>query len=164
MSADRSIYNPFLILGFTGVIFIAMSFFLENTLLNIPIAGNNFKIKCGTINFLIGFYLVICNIFYHKTEHLLYLKLLVQIHLTLTVIGLVGIFIMTVSNEVFYDGYAISGRQMSIFNERLAKVAFLFFSIIIFVLGQSVYLFNLVVGISYIKQKKREDGTKHFVS
>ena len=71
---------------------------------------------------------------------------------------------MTVSNEVFYDGYAISGRQLSIFNERLTKVAFLFFSIIIFVLGQSVYLFNLIVGVSYIEQKKREDGTKHFVS
>lgn len=164
MSQEKSIYNSFLILGIIGLIFIGMSFFLENTLLNIPIAGNNFKIKTGTINFLIGFYLVICNISYNQTNHLLYLKLLNTIHLTLTIIGLIGIFIMTVSNEVFYDGYAISGRQVSIFNERLAKVGFLFFSIIIFVLGQSVYLFNLVVGMSYIKQKKREDSTKHFVS
>lgn len=164
MVKDKSIYNPFLILGFSGVIFIAMSFFLENTLLNIPLAGNNFKVKTGTINFLIGFYLIICNISYNQTNHLLYLKLLNKIHLTLTVIGLIGIFIMTVSNEVFYDGYAISGRQIGIFNERLSKVSFLFFSIIIFVLGQSVYLFNLVVGMSFIKQKRREDGTSHYVS
>lgn len=164
MDNHRSIYNPYLILGFTGIIFIGMSFFIENMLLNIPIAGNNFKIKSGTINFLIGLYLILCNVFYQKTEHLLYLKLLVKLHLTLTIIGLVGIFIMTVSNEVFYDGYAISGRQMSIFNERLTKVSFLFFSIIIFIMGQSVYLFNLVVGMSYLKQKRREDATKHYVS
>ena len=164
MEKVKGIYNSFLILGFIGLIFIAMSFFLENTLLNIPIASNNFKIRCGTINFLIGFYLVLCNICYNNTNHLLYLKLLNQIHITLTIVGLIGIFIMTVSNEVFYDGYAISGRQLSIFNERLTKVGFLFFSIIIFVLGQSVYLFNLVVGMSFIEQKKREDGTKHFVS
>jgi hypothetical protein len=159
MEKNSSIYNPFLIMGITGVIFIGMSILLENVQLNIPTTASNYKITSNTINFWIGLYLIMCNICYNQTNHLLYLRLLTRIHLTLTVIGLLGIFIFTVSNEVFYDGYTISGHQISLLDERLSRMRFLLASLILFALGQSVYVFNLVVGNSFIKQKQEEDGT-----
>src|SRR6476659_3813372 len=123
-----SIYNSFLIMSVIGVIFIGMSLLLENVQLLIPTTASNFKITSNTINFWIGFYLILCNICYNQTNHLLYLKLLTKIHLTLTAIGLLGIFIFTVSNEVFYEGYNVSGHQGSLFDERLSRIGFLFFS------------------------------------
>lgn len=146
-------------MGITGVIFVGMSILLDNVQLVIPTTASNYKITSNTVNFWIGFYLILCNICYNQTNHLLYLKLLTRIHLSLTIVGLLGIFIFTVSNEVFYEGYTISGHQISLLDERISRVRFLLSSLILFALGQSVYLFNLAVGSSYIKQKQEEDGT-----
>lgn len=159
-SSFRKLLKPYAVLAIVSFIFIFTSFFLEINYLQIPTAKSYIVLSTNIINLWIGVYFLLIYLLYSFTEEFLLNRSMVYLHIMMSVFGLIGILSMTVFNDIFYESYLVGRNQGSLISEKLLRLMFLLFSIIIFGLSQSIYILNLVLGIKKSKNKKENEGPK----
>lgn len=156
----KKLFKPYIALGIVSFVFIFTSFFLESNYLQIPTSYSYILVSTNAINLWIGVYFLLIYLLYSFTEEFLFNRSMIYLHIIMSVFGLIGILSMTIFNDIFYESYLVAGNQGSLISEKLLRLKFLLFSIIIFSVSQSIYILNLVLGIKRSKNKKEDEGPK----